>query len=256
MIATLLVVPMINVAADDATPWLIPTTFANTTELYTTDSNAITATQLPAGAVITIDGKADEAFWAATPSLEINAANKAANGNTYNDALDAKYYIMWDANALYILEKRTEATITLSKGANFWSNGDMTFYGICLPTAVTAEKTGTAPLIGTWVTDATVGATGDAYNYFRGQKYGWNAEANEANSAAGRARTYEKVAGIESKFSVVEGGYVIETKIEWSAVAYANADAFAPAVGTELGMDFIFTGDNFNKNFFPNRAGC
>ena len=258
MLATLFVVPMMNASADDPAPaWLIPTTFTNTNQLYTTDSDALTAVKVPAGATITVDGKADDAAWAKAAVLKLDAAAKTANGYTYNDKLNAEYLLMWDETSLYILEKRTEARISVSSAANFWSNGHKTFYGICLPTAVTAEKTGTAPLIGTWVTSKDVAATGDAYQYFRGQAYGWNADASAANSGGtGRARTYEKVAGIESKFEVVEGGYVIETKIDWTAVAYANADAFVPAADAVFGMDFIFCGYDYNKSFFPNRAGC
>ena len=254
MIATMFVIPMVHTAADEPAAWTIPTTFANTNELYSDDSDAVTAVKVPDGATITVDGKADDAAWANAVALKLDTDAKTANGYTYSDRLNAEYYVMWDETSLYILEKRTEDRLKLSSGANFWSNGHMTFYGVCLPTTVTSEKPGTAPLVGTWITSTDVGATGDAYNYFRGQIYGWNDAESKSNSASGRARTYDKVTGIESKFEVVEGGYVIETKIDWTAVSYGNADAFVPAADVEIGVDFIFCGYDYNKSFFPNRA--
>ncbi len=256
MLATLFVVPMMNVAADDPAPWLIPTTFANTTELYTPDS-ALPAVKVPAGATITIDGKADDAAWANAAVINFDKAAKTANGYTYSDNLDAEYYVMWDDTNLYILEKRVEPriTVTASNQANFWSNSHKTFYDFCLPTAATAEKPSASVLVGTWVTSADANATGDAYNYCRYNKFAWNADAGETNSAAGRTRETDKKTGIESKFEIVDGGYVIETQIAWATLGLYNADAFTPAANAEFGMSFYFCGRDYNKNFYPNRAG-
>ena len=260
MLATLIVIPMVNTtAADEPAAWVIPDTFTNTKELYTPEAEKFYAVQLPTDAVVTVDGKADEAFWADAKVIKFNKDVKAAKGHTYSNNLDAEYYIMWDATSLYILEKRTEANIKVptSSQNNFWSSSDKTFYDICLPTAVTAEKPGTVALIGTWVDGADANSTGDSYNYLRYQKFGWNAEAAKSNSSAGRSRdgSLKTDIGISSAYSIVEGGYVIETKIDWTALGAYNADTFAPAINAEFGLSFYFNGDDYNKHFYPNRAG-
>lgn len=254
MLVALLAAPTLTASA---------ATYANTSDLWTANTQELFAT----AGTATIDGFVDS-DWDRAYTMRLDRSHMVLNGATYNMSVKADYYVMWDSTNLYILSEYFDETLNRWTDAptDNWtdSNGsadggdhqDCVAYYITLPQASSDDSKkndGAVYQIFVSVGNATEkGKAVDSLVFGRAKYYqkgnngttvsaGWDYAYNDGTTA------FDTVV---SKTMLTSTGYLTETAIPWDLLDGYNSEAFTPTEGTTIG--FAFTLNNGNGNGWSN----
>ena len=254
MLVALLAVPTVTASA---------ATYANTSDLWTANTQELYAT---AGSA-TIDGVKDSA-WANAYTMRLDRSHMVLNGATYNMSVKADYYVMWDSTNLYILSEYfdenlnrwTDAPIDNMTDSNGKADGgdhqDCVAYYITLPQASSDDsKKNDGAVYQIYVSVGNATEKGKAVNslvfgrarYYQKGNNGttapavWDYAYNDGTTAFD---------AVTSKTMLTDTGYLTETAIPWDLLDGYNSEAFTPTAETTIG--FAFTLNNGDGHGWSN----
>ena len=205
------------------------TNFALYTEAGGPDASAMpTAEALRAEQAPLIDGVADAAEWEAATPIEVSTASEtvAAAGTVWGSQTDAadltsQYRVRWDDDALYLLEERSDDSLTFSSDgpALYGSDASMFFLDLGDEPSGSIYRDGDYAILA-----APESPSGGPRIWLR---EGRDAGAREIPlDAATIAAT------------VTDTGYTMEIAVPWSAL---QVTPFAPEIGMEIRFTVLAT---------------